>query len=121
MNNHDEGHPGSVLLCDELFLQLRTKITDLQRASSLRWCGFFQQGKKRFAFVSHRRRNERLEIWFLGEAESLDAYPSLNIRQRTPTSGGFGKDFKSRFYLDDTSQLEEAVDLLFNVSYHASG
>lgn len=120
MNNHDESHWASALLCDRLFQSLSQRIPDLYREKRQRWCCFFKLGCKRFAYVSHRKKSVRLEIWFLGEVESPDRYPSLEIRRRSPTSGGFGRAFTARFYLDDLAQMKDAVDLLYEVSYFAS-
>lgn len=120
MNDHDDGHSASISLCDELYYALNQIIGNLEREKNRKWCSFFQQDKKRFVYISHRKKRSRLEIWFLGEVEDAKQYPSLDIRMRTPTTGGFGKYFKARFYLDNSDQLQDAVNLLYRVSYSSS-
>lgn len=120
MNDHDESFIASASLCDTLFQELSKRIDDLQREKRQRWCCLFQLGHKRFAYVSHRKKSARLEIWFIGEVSASEQYPDLEIKWRTPTSGGFGQAFKARFYLDHLSQVQNAVDLLYHVSYSAS-
>jgi hypothetical protein len=120
VNAHNESHSDSAFLCDSLFQGLSQRIRDLQREERQRWCCFFKPGCRRFAYVSHRKQSARLEVWFLGEVESPDQYPTLDIRKRSPTSGGFGQAFKARFYLDNLSQMPDAINLLYYVSYFLS-
>jgi len=62
----------------------------------------------------------RLEVWFLGDVNDTSVYPSLVIKPRTPTAGGFGAEFLARFFLEDSAQMQDAADLLCEVSYPAS-
>lgn len=120
MNSHTASPPASMKLCDALYRNLSLKINNLQREQASRWCGYYQQGKKRFAYVSHRKRSNGLEIWFLGTPKSTHEFRSLKIRHRRPSSGGFAKDFEARFELSEEGQLHDAVNLLYYVSYRAS-
>jgi hypothetical protein len=92
----------------------------LQRSQSAKWCGYFEKGNKRFAYVNHRKEQNRIEVWFLGEVDDESKYPHLDIQARTPTSGGFGRDFGARFFLDSLDRIPEAGKLLLNVSHAAS-
>jgi hypothetical protein len=56
-----------------------------------------------------------LEIWFSGATGLEERFPQLNIRTRTPTVGGW-QGVDSRFYVDDFSQLQAAIELLTFVS-----
>jgi hypothetical protein len=110
-SDHDAANPASADLCDQLFDLLAQRVGELQRSQVGRWCCFFPQSGNRFAFVTHRKRMRRLEVWFSGGDGLQERFPQLNIRQRTPTVGGW-QGFDSRFYVDDLPQLQTAVDLL---------
>jgi len=53
----------------------------------------------------------------LGETEELIAASDLNIEPRTPSTGGFGKNFKARVFVDDMSEVALIAELLVSVSY----
>ena len=62
----------------------------------------------------------RIEVWFLGMPEELSDYSELGFELRSPTTGGFGRQFQARVFLDGASQVEPLADLLVNVSYQLS-
>lgn len=121
MLDHDGASSGSQSLCDDLFRALNARIGDLQRVKTNRVCGFYQPKQKRFAYVYHRKTEDKLEVWFSGKVPNSEDYPHLPIRPRTPSTGGFGRDFQARFYLESPSQLHDAVALLYQVSRGSPG
>ena len=60
----------------------------------------------------------RIEVWFLGKPEELSDYSALGFELRNPTTGGFGRQFQARVFVDSASQVAPLAELLFNVSYH---
>jgi len=120
MNDHNAACSESARLCDQLLRKLGEKVPELRRADSHRWCGFFQDGRKRFAYVTHRRKSGRIEVWCLGSVDRLLRASALPIRKRAPTTGGFGNQFLARFFLDDPHHLDAAARLLADVSYPES-
>ena len=94
MSGHTESCDASRILCDALYPGLRSKIIDLRSSQSMRWCGLFESGSKRFAYINHRKTMARIEVWCLGELDVLAPNPTLQIEPRTQTSGGLGCNFK---------------------------
>lgn len=116
MSDHTESCSQSQDLCDALFAQLVRKIPHLQRSQSARWCALFEDGRKRFAYVTHRKRMNRIEVWCLGEFEQLEEHSDLPVKPRTPTTSGW-RGFGGRIFVDDISQIDAAAELLCQVSY----
>jgi hypothetical protein len=106
--------------CDILFSKLNKLIPNLQRSQSKEWCGFFKQGRSRFAYINHRKRLSRVEVWFLGDTSTLQKSNGLQVEERQPTTGGFGKQYQARFFIDAPSQIDEAVKILYEISYQKS-
>ncbi len=117
MSDHTESLSSSADLCDALYTGLAKRIPNLKRSQSYRWCAFFQEGSPRFAYVSHRKKSSRIEVWCRGEFEVLAARSPLTFHPRKPTSGGFGREFEARFFVDDAAQLPAAIQILYDVSY----
>ena len=121
MSNHEESCQRSCALCDGLFEILSQKIEGLQRTQVKTWCCYSGPGRsKRFAYVTHRVRTGRVEVWFLGDAGAASNYPGLDIRTRAPTEGTYGTNYKARFCVEDESQIVAAANLLSRVSYPLS-
>ena len=120
MSDHDQSYSESQELCDALLSVLAGRIPSLRTSQSERWCGFFEEGKRRFAYVNHRKRMNRIEVWFLGEPEELSDYSASGVELRSPTTGGFGRQFQARMFLDNTQQVNEVANLLVDVSYRLS-
>ena len=121
MANHQESCRGSRALCDGLFETLSQKVEGLQRTQVKTWCCYSGFGRrKRFAYVTHRARTGRVEVWFLGDAGAVSNYPGLGIRTRAPTEGTYGTNYQARFCVENESQIAAAADLLSRVSYPLS-
>ena len=120
MTAHSEASDGSQYLCQELYEGLLKLIPELQRKQTKQWCAFFEQGKKRFAYVSHRKRMSRIEIWCAGDVDVLVSYSNLDVIPRDEIKSGWEEKFPARFVIDDSSDIPSACDLLFNVSYRVS-
>ena len=120
----DDGHTfaseKSKELCNILFSKLKKLIPDLQRKQSKRWCGFFKKGRSRFAYVNHRKRLSRIEVWCLGDPVELQKNEGIHIEERKETTGGFAILYKARFFVDEPSQIDDAAHILFEVSYPKS-
>ena len=109
--DHDVACDGSALLCDHLFDRLNVELPKLRRKKVQRWCCFYHEGQNRFAYVTHRKRSVRLEVWFTNSQNLKGEFPELEIRPRSDTIGGW-KGFDSRFYVDTEHQAEQAAKLL---------
>jgi hypothetical protein len=118
MSNHTEACRILSILCESLYKSLATRIPKLQRVETKSWCSLFSEGKKRFAYINHRKNMERIEIWCLGDPAELQKNSQFNIEIRQPTTGGFGASFKSRFFLDNISQINNACEILSTISYN---
>jgi hypothetical protein len=108
-------------MCVQLFEALRQRIDGLQCRKVKTWCCYFALGRrKRFAYVTHRVRTGRLEVWALGEIQDTSVFPNLDIRPRMPTEGTWGTNYPTKFSVRDQSQVRDAVEFLFSVSYPLS-
>jgi 5-methylcytosine-specific restriction endonuclease McrA len=110
----------SRLLCEALSTGLGENIPNLKRSESQQWCGLYQDGRNRFAYISHQKSGSAITIWCLGEPEGLievtkDSH--LQIRPRAISKGGWDKTFKCRFTLEDISEIDAAINALTAVSY----
>jgi hypothetical protein len=115
VSDHSGASDGSASLCDHIYNLLIAEIPDLRRKMVKRWCCFYCEGKNRFAYVTHRKRSVRLEVWFASSPDLKLRFPELDVRPRSETSGGW-KGFDSRFYVDTELQAKEAANLLILTS-----
>lgn len=120
MSDHTEACQESKALCDKLYEHLSRRIPNLKRAQTTRWCGLYQSDKTRFGYINHRKNMSRIEVWCLGDPAELQSNSSLKIIPREETRGGWGKGFQARFFVDDTSQIDPACDVMYQVSYRLS-
>lgn len=74
MSAHSEASYGSQHLCQKLFDNLAISIPRLKRQQTKRWCALFEPGRNRFAYVSHRKRLSRIEVWCSGDVDKLTKY-----------------------------------------------
>lgn len=116
MSAHTECCPGSADLCALLFIELAKRIPDLQRSEAKRWCGLHRAGRPRFAYVSHFKRAERIEIWCRGDPEYFtEEY--IGYQAREQIDGGWGHEFPGRFSVSDARSAERAADVLYRHAY----
>lgn len=117
MNHHHSASEGSRRMCERLESTLVSRIPNLLRSESNQWCGFSQAGGSKFAYVNHRKKMHRIEIWCMGEPDELQSYTQLQVHKRQPTTGGFGKKYQARVFLDSPEYIEEVANMLFKVSF----
>ena len=120
MSAHEQACEDSRLLCDKLYQCLSRRISHLRCVETQRWCALYQRGRKRFAYLNHRKRLSRVEVWCLGDPATLQEDGNLTVRPRQQTTGGFGKAFQARFFLNNPSQINSACELLHRVSFTRS-
>ena len=120
MSAHSEASDNSQYLCQKLYEGLSKLIPELQRKQTKRWCALFEQGRNRFAYVSHRKKMSRIEIWCAGDVDELVSHSNIIVIPRDEIKSGWEEKFPARFVIDDDSDIPAACDLLFNVSYCAS-
>ena len=120
MSAHSEASYGSQHLCEKLFQKLLDHIPQLEIKQTKQWCALFVPGKNRFAYVSHRKRLSRIEVWCAGDVDELTSFSRLNVMPREEIKGGWEERFPARFIIDDGSDISAACDLLVNISYKAS-
>jgi hypothetical protein len=118
MSGHSESCGGSRDLCDQLFTAVKQLIPALKCGPTRRWCGYYAPGRKRFAYVSHFKMSDRVEVWCLGPLKDLQRASPPLVRARTQTAaGGWEDGFPGRFEITDPSQIPSAALLLRQVSY----
>jgi hypothetical protein len=120
LSDHFEACDDSGNLCDSLYQSLSQKIPKLNRDYKKRWFCIFQKDRKRFAYINHRKTLRRIEVWCLGEFSDLQDKTNLKIEPRKPTTGGFGRSFQCRFFINQFSDIATACDVLYSVSYQLS-
>jgi hypothetical protein len=120
MSDHGSASDGSKIICEKLFNALRKRIPKLQRAETKKWCAFFEPGKNRFAYLSHRKTSSGVQIWCAGDLDLLVRNSFFKVIPRDKIRGGWEERFPARFYLDHEHQIDAAVSLLFSISYQHS-
>jgi len=63
---HNHSGPEAAALCDRLAAELRARLPDLEVGRSESWCTYSLPGKTRFAYLKHKKRHARVEVWFAG-------------------------------------------------------
>src|SRR3989339_263850 len=95
----------------QLAEQLKKTIVGLSISESDRWCGFYQKGGKRFAYILLAKRKPKIDIWCLGNIDYIHKkYDSkIKFKLRQETSGEFGKNFQINFVIENSEDIENAV------------
>jgi hypothetical protein len=120
-SNHADSCLGSQRLCDELCRLIAKAVPGLERAQVKNWCGLYEPGRSRFAYVNHRRRVPGLEIWCRGDTVALKKQPGIVFRERAVIpDGGWPKIFSGRFEIAAPDDLLAAANCLARVAYPAS-
>lgn len=102
----------------QLAEQLKKIIVDLSVSVTDKWCGLYQKGGKRFAYILLAKRKPKVTIWCLGNADYIKHKYTGKIifLTRQQTWGGFGKNFQVNFVIENTEDIENAVLLLTEIS-----
>jgi len=102
----------------QLAEQLKKTIVGLSISESDRWCGFYQRGGKRFAYILLAKRKPKIDIWCLGNVNYIHKkYGSkIKFKLRQKTSGEFGKNFQINFVIEKSEDIKNAVLLLTEIS-----
>lgn len=55
----------------QLAEQLKTSIVGLSVSETNKWCGFYQKGGKRFAYILLTKTKPKIDIWCLGNTDYI--------------------------------------------------
>ena len=102
----------------QLAEQLKKHIIGLSVSETDKWCGFYQKGGKRFAYILLAKRKPKIDIWCLGSVANIKQKYAGKIKflTRQETSGGFGKNFQISFVAENSEDIKNAVSLLTEIS-----
>ncbi len=102
----------------KLVNQLEPLIVDLHAIETDKWCGLFQKGGKRFAYILVHKIKPKIDIWCLGDVISItEKYQTkIKFKERDGTKGSFGKNFQINFTVENDTDIENAVFLLYEIS-----
>jgi len=102
----------------QLAEQLKKHIVGLSVSETDKWCGFYQKGGKRFAYILLAKRKPKIDIWCLGNLDYIHKkYGSkIKFKLRQGTLGEFGKNFQINFVIENSEDIENAVFLLTEIS-----
>lgn len=118
MVDHSEGCNESRTLCENLSEKLKSKIPSLKVSLSGGCCSFSVPNSRKFAYVYHRKVKTIIEVWCSGDMQDLLNQSYVEFRPGVSrTEPGWQTNFPGRFTLDDISKIENAVSLLYEISY----
>ena len=102
----------------QLAEQLKKHIVGLSVSETDKWCGFYQKGGKRFAYILLAKRKPKIDIWCLGNLDYIHKkYGSkIKFKLRQETSGEFAKNFQINFVIENSEDIENAVFLITEIS-----
>ena len=120
MTAHAEASSDSKQLCQSLFDRLASRIPNLERRETKRWCALFQQGRNRFAYVGHRKTSGEIEVWCAGDIERLVNHGGMHVVPRAKMRIDWERRFPGRFFLKSSREVNGACALLYEVSFNAS-
>jgi putative restriction endonuclease len=105
-------------LFHKLVEQLEKNIAGLYVSETDKWCGIYQKGGKRFAYVLLKKTKPKIGIWCLGDVDYIhEKYGTkVKFKIRQETSGGFGKEFQINFVVENSEDIENVIPLLVEVS-----
>ncbi len=108
----------SKTLLKALIDAMRNKVAGFTFSETQRWCGFYQKGGKRFAYILKSKTKPKIDIWSWGHTEELrEKYGNVfHFRDRIETTGSFAKQFQVNFILDNLRNVETAAKLLTEIS-----
>jgi putative restriction endonuclease len=102
----------------QLVERLKKIIAGLSVSETDKWCGLYQKGGKRFAYILLAKKKPKVSIWCFGNVDYIKHKYAGKIKflTRQQTSGEFGKHFQVSFVIENTEDLENAVLLLTEIS-----
>ena len=102
----------------ELAGQLKKFIAGLSVSETDKWCGFYQKGGKRFAYILLHKRKPKIDIWCIGNVDSIEQKYAgkIKFKTRQETSGEFGKNFQINFVVENLEDVNTTVLLLAEIS-----
>ncbi len=102
----------------QLAEQLKKNIVGLSVSETDKWCGFYQKGGKRFAYILLAKRKPKIDVWCLGDVDYIHKKygQKIKFKLRQKTSGEFGKNFQISFVIENSEDIESAVLLLTEIS-----
>jgi len=105
-------------LFHQLVKQLEKFIAGLYVSETDKWCGIYQKGGKRFAYVLLSKTKPKIDIWCLGDIDYIHKKydPKIKFKIRQETSGGFGKEFQINFVVENLKDIQNAIPLLVEIS-----
>lgn len=105
-------------LFHQLAERLRKVIAGLSVSETDKWCGLYQKGGKRFAYILLTKQKPKIAVWCLGNVDYIKQKygTSIKFKTRRETSGGFGKNFQINFIIENSEDIENAVLLLAEIS-----
>ncbi len=112
----------NVISSKQLFYQLVERLNKIIAGLSVsetdKWCGLYQKGGKRFAYILLAKRKPKVSIWCFGNVDYIKHKYAGKIKflTRQETSGSFGKDFQISFVIENSEDIENAVFLLTEIS-----
>ena len=87
-------------------------VPETERDDQAAKCSLYVPGRKKYAYVVHYKREEKIEVWPLGPIESLQKVSSLPVEPRSaPVSGGWSQ-YEGRFRVGREEQIEDATKIL---------
>src|SRR5690606_15114764 len=120
MSSHfDAGHD-SKRFCQMLYRNLAAKIPNMEREETEQWCSLRASGGNKFAWISHRKRMSRIEIWCAGDVQDLMRHSKIEVHPRGKIKRGWERKFPARIFVDEEADVSLAADLLYRVSHPAA-
>jgi putative restriction endonuclease len=98
--------------------RLNDKIAGLNVVETDKWYSFYQKGGKKFAYCSLAKRTAKISFWCLGNVDEIKHkyYGKIDFLKRRQSTGGFGKDFQTSFFIDNDDKVTDVVNLLVEIS-----
>jgi len=106
----------------QLFYQianrLKNNIVALSVSETDKWCGLYQKGGKRFAYILLAKNKPKIDVWCLGNIDYIKQkyIGKIKFLKRQETTGSFGNNFQISFVVENLEDIENAVALLAEIS-----
>ncbi len=116
MSAHTNSASESRALCIALFAELQQVLPLLERVETEHWCGFFQPGDSRFAYIHHYKTDARIQVWCRGVAADWQTQKAVFYVARTPTDSSW-QHFHGHFDITARTAIKAAAEALYLLSY----